>query len=180
MAQLVAEVYAQALFDVAMELDQLDPIHEAYTQVSEMLIANPELMSLLKSPRLEKDSKKDILKTIFGQSVQAELLNLFMVLVDKRRTSEILNIYDAFLVKWRAHYKIEKAIVRTVEPLTDAQKVALAEKLGQVTGLTISVENVLDASVIGGMLIQIGDQVLDGSLRRKMGSLKEALSQFAM
>lgn len=180
MAQLVREVYAQALYDATIDGNILENTYQDYKEIVSLLKAQPQLFDLFKSPKIDKQEKKLILTTVFEGQVQAELLNFLKILIDSRRTFYIIAIFEAFEAQYREHFKLQTAYIRTVTPLTPEQTKALSAKLGESTGLTIEVVNVIDPSVMGGMLIQIGDQVMDGSLKRKLSGLKDFLSQIAV
>jgi F-type H+-transporting ATPase subunit delta len=180
MAQLVRETYAQALFEAAVEQDVLQSTFNDYRDVIAIFKSEPEFFELYKTPKIDKEEKKQILESVFGQHIQKELLNFLKVLVDKRRTFYVSDIFDAFDTKYREHLKMRTAIVKTVTPMTSEQMDLLAKKLSEQTGLKVHVENILDESIMGGMLIQMGDQVLDSTLKRKLGNLKETLSQLVV
>lgn len=180
MAQLVSETYAQALFDAALELDSLKPVYADFGDVVQSFQQEQAFFELYRTPKIDKEEKKQIVASVFKDKIQPELLNFLKVLIDKRRTYHLVEIYHAFDVLYREHYKIQKAIVKTVQPLSDEQAEALKLKLRQVTGDDVEISNIIDPSIVGGMLIQIGDQILDGSLKRKLEGLKESLSQLSL
>lgn len=180
MAQLVSETYAQALFDAALELDSLKPVYADFGEVVGVFQNDPTFLELFRTPKIDKVEKKQIVDRVFKDNIQLELLNFLKVLVDKRRTYNLLEIYQAFERLYRNHFKIQKAIIKTVVPLSVEQTELLKLKLQQMTGSTVEISNVLDANIVGGMLIQMGDQILDGSLKRKLEGLKESLSQLSL
>lgn len=180
MAELVSKAYAEALFEVGIDLDRLDGIQTDYTYVIDVFKSHPELLSLYKSPQVNGVEKKDIIKQIFEQSLSSEMMNFLNILIDKSRTSYVEKIYRAYLANVEQYKKEITAVVKTVVPLSKAQEVDLAEKLHQLVGKKITIENIIDPSLVGGVMIKMGDQVLDGSLKRRLSNLKESLVQVTL
>ncbi len=180
MAQLVNETYAQALFDAAVESNMLVAVYEDFTGITSAFRNEIAFYELFRTPKIDKLEKKQIVDSVFGGQVCQEMLNFLKVLIDKRRTFNILGIFDAFEVLYQSHFKIQKATVKTVTPMTEAQVIQLSQKLEAMTGSKVEVVNVIDPTIMGGMLVQIGDQVLDGSLKRKLEGLKDSLAQISL
>jgi F-type H+-transporting ATPase subunit delta len=177
MAQLVAETYAGALYEVGVDAGSLETLYEDYKTIVSILKAEPQFFELIKTPKIANEEKKQIVNDVFSGKVQTELLNFLKVLIDKRRTFYLIGIFDAFEVQFKKHFKLETAVVTTVQALTVDQENALKVQLGSLTGLTIDIKNIIDESVVGGMLVQIGDRIIDGTLKRKLSDLKESLTE---
>ncbi|MCK8059861.1 MULTISPECIES: F0F1 ATP synthase subunit delta [unclassified Fusibacter] len=176
MAQLVTETYAGALYEVGVDAGMLESIYEEFKAVVEIFESELDFFELFKTPKIANEEKKQIVQDVFGDKVQTELVNFLKVLIDKRRTYYVIGIFEAFEVKFKKHFKMETALVTTVQALSDEQESTLKVQLSEMTGLTISIKNIIDESVIGGMLIQIGDRVIDNTLKRRLGDLKESLN----
>lgn len=180
MAQLVNETYAQALFDAALDLDLLVAVYEDFSGVVATFRKEQAFYELYRTPKIDKTEKKRIIDTVFANHTQQVLINFLKVLIDKRRTFHVLGIFESFEALYRDHFKIQKATVKTVTPLTEAQVQQLAGNLEKITGAKVEIDNVIDPSIMGGMLVQIGDQILDSSLKRKLEGLKDSLAQISL
>lgn len=180
MAQLVNETYAQALYDAAVESNLLVAVYEDFSGVIAAFHEDMAFYELFRTPKIDKVEKKQIIDTVFSTQVCQEVVNFLKVLIDKRRTFDIFGIFDAFEARYHEHFKIKKATVKTVTPMTPAQVAQLSEKLEAITGQKVEIINVIDSTIMGGMLVQIGDQVLDDSLKRKLEGLKDSLAQISL
>lgn len=180
MAQLVQETYAQALFEAAIECDALEVIKNDFSEVVQLFQSEHDFFELYKTPRIPNDEKKKIIDEAFAKNVCTEVVNFLKVLIDKRRTLYVVKIFDAFENMYRKHHKIERAIVTSVQALNEEQIKLLTQKLEVMTGSTIEIQNILDPNLVGGMMIKIGDRVMDGSVKRRLADMKEALAQLVV
>jgi F-type H+-transporting ATPase subunit delta len=177
MAELVSSAYAEALFEVALEMDKMDEIRAEFGFVIDQFKAYPEFLTLYRSPQVHGLEKKDILKQVFSANLSVELMNFLNILIDKTRTDHVERIFEAYCADVDRFKKESTALVKSVILLTELQKEQLSAKLNEMTGKKITIANVLDPELIGGVTIKIGDQILDGSLQRKLSDLKESLRQ---
>lgn len=175
MAQLVSEVYAGALFEVAIESNQLQALYDDYKAVVNLFKTEPDFFEIFKTPKITNDEKKQVMDSVLKEQVSIEMLNFLKILIDKRRAASVLAIFKAFEKMYRKHFNLATAVVRSVVPLTLEQSNALRTKLEYLTGYTIEIDNQIDQNLIGGMLIQIGDRIIDNSVKRKIGNLKDML-----
>ncbi len=180
MAELVSKAYAEALFEVGLEMDKLDALKEEFGYVVEQFAAFPELLNLYKSPQIQNTEKKDIVKSIFSTSISAELMNLLNILIDKSRTEYAERIFAAYVEFLEHHKKESTAFVKSVVPLTELQEKNLIDKLQLMTGKKIFINSVIDPLLIGGVMVKIGDQVMDGSLKLKISEMKDSLTQIVI
>lgn len=177
MAKLVSKTYAGALFEVALEQENIDNILAEYTFVVEALAQNPDFFLVLTSPKVTNGEKDMILETTFKDHISEITLNFLKVLNDKKRNDDIINIYDAFKDCVDNHKGNVVAKVQSVIPLDEAAKKSLEEKLNQVTGKTVTVDNVINPEIMGGLIVQVGDKIIDGSIKRKLEHMKHDLAQ---
>lgn len=177
MAKLVSKVYADALFEAAIDVQNMDQIYEELGYVCQTIEAHPELDNILRSPEVNGDEKKSIIAEVFGASICPEVHNFLKILLDKRRGSELLDIKSAFETSYNAYKKMNYAIVESAVALSEEELSALNVQLSKMMGTQVSIENVIDASVVAGMVVRIGDKVIDGSVRRRISELKEELTQ---
>jgi len=177
MAKLAANVYSEALFNLALEENRIDELQQELQVLCELISANPEFMEFLTTPKIDKEEKRSFVDSVLGGKFSQEIVNLTKVLIDKKRASEILDIVDVFEKTVLTHKDLVSAVAYTAVALSAPEMDALKVKLAQLTGKEISLENIIDDSVIGGIRLKIGDRVIDGSLKRRLEDLKDNLAQ---
>lgn len=172
---MVAKRYALALFQLAKEQQLLEKVGEELRIVKEVLFVNDELKAILKSPKVLKDKKKEILTEAFG-SLNTYVLNTLMLLIDRHREDEMVAVAEEFIELSNEEKGIEEADVYTIRPLTDEEKSALSSSFAAKIGKkSLQIENIVDSELLGGIKIRIGNQIYDGSLRGKLDRLERKL-----
>ncbi len=175
MAQLVAETYATALFEVVMEGADIATVYENYGDVIEVFNSMPEFYEIYNTPQIGVDEKKQIIDDVFKDKIDAVLLNFLKVLIDKRRTACVKAAYASFEEMVKEEQKLAKAVVTSVVPLSETQTEKLIEQLSKITNRKVTIENVIDESLVGGLFIRVGDHIIDSSVRHKLVELKDLL-----
>lgn len=175
MATQRIDAYAEALLLVARAEDPLREVEEELRQVAQALQGNDELLSTLSDPHIEPARRQQVVADLLGGKAQPATVNLVGLVVGNGRARELPEIVDA-LVRISAASR-EKAVaeVRSAIPLSDEQTSRLADSLGRATGKSVEVKVVVDPSVKGGLVAQVGDTVIDGSVRRRLEQLRAAL-----
>ena len=177
MAKLAANVYSEALFSLALEENRIDELQSELNVLCGLIAENPEFMEFLVTPKIPKEEKRTLVDSVLGGKFSQEIVNLTKVLIDKKRASEILDIAEVFDHSVLVHKDLVSAVAYSAVPLGTAEMDALKAKLTQLTGKAISLENIIDASVIGGIRLKVGDRIIDGSLKRRLEDLKDNLAQ---
>lgn len=177
MAELVSQVYSEALFDIAVEMDLIDGIQKEYDHFVQCLKDEPDFFELLKTPQISDDDKKKILEETFQNHFSEPFMNFLKIIVDKKRTGELLDIAGRYNHRVDVHRKRIKAIVESVVPLTDQQMKGLVEKLEKLSGQTVELNNVINKDLVGGIVVSMGDRMIDGSVKYKLESILESLNQ---
>ena len=176
MAKLVSKTYGDALFAVAMEEDRLDEFFETAKDLSDILRTNEEFGKLMNDPKIVKEEKIKIVEEVFGNKVPGEILGLMKLMVTKGRASEMLSVFDYFVNLVKEEKKIGKADVTTAIALNENQRKQVEEKLLETTDYqSFEMQYHVDASIIGGMVIRIGDRVVDSSVKTKLQDLTREL-----
>ena len=177
MAELVSKTYSEALFEVAIEENKIDLFQSEIDFVADSLVEFPEFCELIKSPTISKTEKKQIINEVYKEKISQEMLNFIMIIIDKSRASFIESIRKDFKDKVNSHKGIVNAVATTAIPLSDEDKVRLVQKLSAITGKTIKLTNDVNKDIIGGVMVKIGDKVIDGTLKGKLDNIKDELSQ---
>lgn len=176
MAKLVSKIYGDALFQTAMEEGRLDEFFAQAKTVKEILGEHGELFKLMDEPKIDREEKQKILETIFGGKIADELTGLFLLLVEKGRFKDTGRVLEYFLLRVKEEKKIGIAKVVSAMELTDGQKTKIEKRLLETTMyVSFEVEYLVNPSLIGGLTIQIGDRIVDGSIRTKLEKLAGVL-----
>jgi len=177
MAKLVSKTYAKALFELAVEEQMIDQILAEYEFVKNSFDEFPDFLEIVKSPQLSNDDKIKIINETYGGKVSELLINFFKILVDKKRSNVIRDVYDDYKVMVDNHKGLVVARVESVIPLEANEIEVLEAKLNNVTGKTVTIENVINPEIMGGLVVKVGDKVVDGSVKRKLDNMKHELAQ---
>lgn len=177
MAELVSKTYSQALFEVAQEENKHDIFLEEMKFVVSTCNEYPKFYELLKTPKIGITEKKQILDDLFKNKISNEIINFIKIILDKRRVKNLFSIVKEFENMIYEHKGIVKAEAFTTIPLTDDEKQKLQDKLSQITSKSIELKNTIDESLIGGVLIKIGDKVIDGTIKSRLKELEDSLAQ---
>lgn len=181
MAKLVESSYGEALFELAVEKNELDSMAEQVTLLAQAFAENPELAKLLNHPKISKEEKISVVENIFKGRFSDDIVGFLVIIVEKDRSSEIEGIFDYFQAKVREYKKIGVARVTSAVELSAEQKQRVVEKLLQQTSYeSFEVEYSVDASLIGGMVIRIGDRVVDSSIRTKLDNMTRKLRKVSV
>ncbi|MCH5251451.1 MAG: F0F1 ATP synthase subunit delta [Lachnospiraceae bacterium] len=178
MAKLVSKVYGDALFSLALEENKLESIWKESVLMKQILEENPEFLSVLCHPEMTQEKKTSALLDVFGQDVSKEIMGLLNIMVKKGRIGEINSVLDYFDVQVKEYLKIGVVEVSTPMPLSEDQKKQIENKLLEVSEYeTVSVDYQVDESLLGGIVIRIGNRVLDNSIRSKLDTMARELSK---
>ncbi len=177
MAKLVSKTYSKALFEVAQESNSLEQMLKEFEFVVESFKAYPEFFEIIKSPKVNPANKHQVFDDTFKGKVSAELLNFFKLLVDKKRVSYIVDIFKEFKIAANEHLGIVIAKVESVVALEKKEVSELEKKLNVLTGKTVTVNNVINPDIMGGLIVKVGDKIIDGSIKNKLENLKGDLAQ---
>ncbi len=175
--QPVARRYAHALFDAAHARRLLDTVESDLADFTRLLREEPRLSSLLITPQVTTGEKRRLLEAILGGRVHALVLELLWLLLQKKRLPAIGDIIEGYGILLEEHRGIVHAEVTTVRPLSAAQQERLKASLERRTGKTVVLERKLDPRVMGGVVVRIGDQVIDRSIRRTFQEMRASLME---
>ena len=180
MAKLVVKRYATALFDLAASEGAMAKYEEEVKVIVKALHDEPDFMAVLQDHKVTREDKISIVENIFTNQVSAPIVGLLVLLVNKGRQAEILNVLEAFLERVKAESGIIKAVVTSAIPLKEAQITALKEKLEAGTKRKIELETIVDSSIIAGLVVRVGDKVVDASYQGEIQTLKKQLSKIKL
>jgi len=168
--------YGQAFFALARDHDLIETLYSDLEQLTDLWQEKEELRSLLFHPRIPRETKKQVLRGL-GEDVHPLTRNLLLLLADKGRMALIPEIGHVFAGEKDAHYNILAVEVRAARPLPRDLEQKLLQRLQQATGQDIQLQVEVDRSVIGGLVLKVGDVLIDGSLQRGLEKMQEQLSR---
>ncbi len=175
MAELVSKRYALALFEAGLDLDKIDEFNKELDFLQTVFDQEEQLLQLLSHPRIKKDEKKDLINRIFKDKLSQELVNFIYILIDKRREAHIIDIITKYKELFNEHKNIIKVVAMTAVPMEEKARNKLVEVLASKLDKTVELTNEIDKSVIGGVVLNIENKVVDGSLKGQLDSLSKIL-----
>ncbi len=173
---VVAERYALALYQVAKEQNLSDKVDEELRAIKKVLVQNPGFISLLQSPKLSVVQKRNLIEQSFT-NVSSPVINTFMILADRHREDILVEVAESYMNHLNEERGIAEATVYSVRALTaDESKAVSAVFAPKVGKQTLSIENIVDPNILGGVKVRIGNRIFDGSLRGKLDRLGRQLT----
>ncbi len=170
------DAYAIALFEVARAEGVLAKVEDELYTFARALEGSDELRSALTDQAVPVDRRQGIVEDLLGSKVSATTTALVSFVVGSGRGRDLPAIVDRLVQRSADERSEAVADVRSAVPLDDDQRTRLAQAIGTATGKKVSVKVIVDPSVLGGIVAQIGDTVIDGSVRRRLEQLKETVS----
>ena len=167
--------YAEALFAVARAEGPLAEIEDELFRVAQVVKGNDELREKLADPHIPVATRQQVVIDLLGGKAQPTTTSLVSMVVGTGRIRDLPAIVDELVAMSAREGNKEVAEVRSAIALTDDQKSRLADALGKATGKQVEVKVIVDPSLKGGVVAQVGDTVIDGSIRRRLDQLRNAL-----
>lgn len=175
----VAGRYSAALYELAEKANTIDQIEAELIAMNQILQEHTDLQKILYHPQITAAAKKELLDQLFKGKISELALNFIQLLVDRRRETFFGDITAEFIAQANAARNIVEARVTTVVSLKDKEKSAFEKLLARLTGKKVQVSYATDPSLIGGVLIRIGDKVIDGTIKTKLAALGDRLMQIS-
>jgi F-type H+-transporting ATPase subunit delta len=169
------DAYATALFEVARAEGRLDRVEDELFRFGRALQGSDELRATLTDQRVPADKRQAIVEDLLGDKASSTTTSLVSFVVGAGRSRELPGIIERLVARAAAEKGKEVAEVRSAIPLDGDQQERLAAALSKATGKSVAVKVVVDPSVMGGLVAQIGDTIIDGSVRTRLEQLKGRL-----
>ena len=172
-----ASRYAKSLLELSIEQKKLEEVNKDMTLVSETISESRDLALLLKSPVVKSDQKQKILDKVFGSNV-SEISSKFMAILINKRREELLEMIAAdFHEQYKRHLNIVTAHVVSSTPLDKDLRAKVLKLVESTGGNSVDLQEKVDPSIIGGLIIRVGDKQIDASIARKINELKNDFSK---
>ena len=174
----IAEVYARSLLEVAKEHDALDEVHDELGQFADVLAENRQLQVFFFSPYFSSEEKKDnVPKVIEGGNEY--FVRFLQVLAEKHRLPVLFRIRRAFDEMWAKEQHLLEVSVTSAVPLDEETVNGIGKKIEEQTGQRVELSSAVDPELIGGIVIRVGNKVLDASVRNRLERFRRSVASAA-
>jgi F-type H+-transporting ATPase subunit delta len=176
MAELsVVRRYARALFETAVKGGTMDHVEGDLKGVHGLLVQVPQFRKVLRAPTVSGTRKKALLAQTLGNRVSPLTLRMLNLLVDKRREALLDDLYPEFQRLADEYRNIQPVEVTAATPLTDQERDSLSRALAARTGKQPVLQVRVQPEILGGLVVRMGDRIIDGSVRTKLEQLRQRL-----
>ncbi|MFZ5981654.1 MAG: ATP synthase F1 subunit delta [Candidatus Zixiibacteriota bacterium] len=176
-AQEVAKKYAHALLLAVKEKNLVDKADEQFEALREIIRRDKTLVNFLTAPQVPDEKKYDLVRTVFGKRLERLFVEFLIVLIDKHRVKHLAVIIDEFDRLLKAEKGILRATVISAVKLEEKVYNELVPKLHKKTGLKVELDKKIDPSIMGGMIIVMHDEIIDGSVRHGLDLIRDKLER---
>lgn len=173
----IASRYAKALFDLAQQQGKTEAWEGELQALAAVIVATPELSDVLTHPEVPLARKEALVNRAFAGQVSREVLALLFLLIRRGHEPDIRAIHTIYVKLWNAARKVMPVTVTTAAPMSEAQADALSRTLSGRLGATVTLHRKLDPEILAGMVVTIGDRVIDASARATLERLRLALAE---
>jgi F-type H+-transporting ATPase subunit delta len=174
----LGQVYARSLFQVAKEHDVLDEIHEQLGLWADALAQNKDLQTFFFSPRFSTAEKKDAIRKIIDGGDE-RFLNFLELLAERHRLPVTFRIRREFDDLWREEHKLLSVEVTSAVELDESLVNSIGERIEERTGRRIQLTSRVDPDIIGGLVLRVGNKILDASVHGRLERLRRQLTRAA-
>jgi F-type H+-transporting ATPase subunit delta len=168
--------YARGLFEMAQAEGVVGRVEEELFRLRDLLKSNPDLLQFLKDPNIKHEGKRRALADLFQGRVHPLVLSMLIALSDQDRIGRFLHVLEEFSGIAAAARETVTGEVTAAVALDDATLQRLAAELSRITGKNVQLVQRVDPGILGGAIIQVGEQIIDGSLRRKLDQIRDKLA----
>ncbi len=171
----LAHRYAQALFEIGVQSD-LNTMEAELQDLTKLIEQNTEVAHFLYHPHISISEKKSLMEKLFAGQLSATVRNFLYLLIDRRRQNYLPDITREFSLLADQARNIVEAKVASATPLNENQEERLQKELARMTGKEVRLVKEVRSELIGGVLVQIGDRVMDGTVAYKLQRIRQGLS----
>jgi F-type H+-transporting ATPase subunit delta len=172
----IAEVYARALFEVAKERGDIDQTHDQLGQFAQALNDNRDLAVFFFSPYFSTEEKKDALKRAVT-GAEPIFMNFLETLVERHRMPAIFRIRDRYEEMWDDEHKRLPVEVTSAVELEESTVRNIGKRIGEQTGREVELSSHVDPDILGGIVLRVGNFILDASIRNRLEQLRKQVAQ---
>jgi F-type H+-transporting ATPase subunit delta len=172
----IATVYARALFEVAEDRDLIDQIHDELTQFADALSENRQLAVFFFSPYFSTEEKKDGLKRVVT-GAEPVFMNFLEALIERHRMPAIFRIKAQYQDMWEDARDLLPVELTSAIELDSATVASIGERVGEQTKRTVELTSTVDPDILGGIVLRVGNVILDASIRNRLEQLRKQVAR---
>lgn len=172
----IAQVYARSLFEIAQEEDKLDPIREQLGEFSEALGESHDLSVFFFSPYFSTQEKKDGLDKLL-EDADETFVNFLELLLEHHRMPAIHRIRRQYETLWEGENQLLPVELTSAIELDEATVTSLGDKIGEQTGRQVKLTSRVDPDILGGIVLRVGNSILDASIKSRLNQLRKQVAQ---
>ena len=174
----IAQVYARSLFEVAKEHDELEEVHEQLGQFADVLAENRQLQVFFFSPYFSSEEKKDNVPRVI-EGGNEYFVRFLQVLAEKHRLPVLFRIRRAFDELWAKEQNLLEVSVTSAVELDEETVKGIGKKIEEQTGQRVELSSAVDPDLIGGIVIRVGNKILDASVRNRLERFRRSVASAA-
>ncbi len=167
--------YASALFSAAFKAEVVDRVESDLGLVTYALEMSPDMLEAVRSPLVPAEKKRAIISGVFADKIHEITLSYLNLLVDKGREEAMMQTEEEYILLANDARGVITAQATSAVRLTEEEQSRIKVALAEMTGKIVELQNHIDPELIGGVLVQIGDSVIDGSVKGQLAALRERL-----
>ncbi len=167
--------YAKAALELAQEEKQLLVYDEQLAKIAVLFRDNPNLVAFLDNPQIKPADKTVVMKKIIGEDYLPSISNFIYLLIDKKRISLLSEIIEEFHALANEARNIETVHITTAFPLSEEQITSLTQKIENLLCKKLQLNIKVDNTIVGGIVMKIGDRLIDGSIISRLKSIRNEL-----
>jgi F-type H+-transporting ATPase subunit delta len=172
----IAQVYARALFEVASEHDLIDDVREQLMEFAEAVSDNHELAVFFFSPYFSTDEKKDGLKRAVT-GAEPVFMNFLEALIERHRMPAIFRIRARYQDLWEDARDLLPVQITSAVELDKSTVGSIGKRIGEQTKRTVELSSTVDPDILGGIVLRVGNLILDASIRNRLEQLRKQVAQ---
>ncbi len=177
MIDVTANRYADALFQLSEEENITEKIYSELHDVVDIVKNNKDLENVLKSPLISKIEKVELIEQLFSNKINNHLKNFLKILVEKGRINSLKTIELTFRQLLNDKNNIIEGTVVSAIPMSDEKIKQLESNLSKKYNKNVTLENKVDKTILGGVLVRLGNTQIDGTVKTRLDNIKDQLSQ---
>ena len=177
MINVIADRYAQALFEVGEETQTTSELYQELSELVEIFNENKDLYNFLKSPLSGREDKKNVIQNIFKNQLSNSMNNFLKIVIDKDRISTIENIKESYKGLLNDKNNILEGTAITAVELSEKEIKDLEKNLSIKYNKNVTLNNIVDKTILGGVLVKLGNEEIDGTVKTRLSKMKKQLSQ---
>ena len=172
----IAAVYAKALFEVAKERGILDEIREQLREFAKALNDNPDMRFFFFSPYFSADEKKEGLHAAL-ENADEVFMNFLETLIERSRMPVIFRIRDRYEKLWDEEQHVLPVQITSAVELEEGMVETIGQRIREQTGQNVEMSSRVDPDIIGGIVLRVGNSILDASIRNRLNQLRRQVAQ---